>query len=294
MATKTMLPFTYHEPATVEELLKLLDTYSGSVKLIAGGTDLIPKMKARVAHYDHVVSVKGIPELNYARYEEDGLHIGCAITLHDLEMLPVVQEKYPALFDGVHSIASTQIRNSGTMVGNICNAVPSADSAPALVALNAQIHAVSSNGSRMIPADQFFTGVCKTVLEPNELVTEVIVPAPKKNSGCHYISYTLRKALDLAMVGSAVQIEMEGEVCKDIRIALGAVAPTPKRAPAAESVLRGKVLTEELVREAAEKAASEDCSPITDMRATQEYRREIVKIITRDAILKAAERAHMN
>lgn len=291
MPITTMPNFEYHVPKSIDEVLALLDTYGTAAKIIAGGTDLIPKMKGGVLAPEHIISLKDLPELRYIQYDEQsGLRFGAATTIKTLEDHPVVREKYQALFQGAHSMASTQIRNAGTVVGNICNAVPSADTAPALLILGATLKIQSAKGQRTVPIEEFFTGVCRTVLEPNELVTEVQIPALAENTGCVYYKYAIRRALDLAMVGVAAMVTVEDDVCTNARIALGAVAITPKRAMQAEAMLCGQKLTDELVDAVAVYASQNECSPITDMRATKEYRREIVRVLTRDAINQASGR----
>ena len=285
MSVKGMLEFAYHAPETVEEAVELLAQYGSDARVFAGGTDLLPKMKAQVLNPKHIVSLKNIQALRYLEFDPAaGLRFGAAVPIRKVENFPPVKEHYPALYEGAHSIASTQIRNAGTLVGNICNAVPSADSAPGLLVLGAVLHVVSKRGKRDLPIQELFTGVCKTSLEPDELVTGVTVPVPAENSGNCYLPFTVRRALDLAMVGAAANMMMEDGICKDIKIALGAVAPTPKRALNAEALLLGQKLTDELIEQAAEIASQQDCAPITDMRASREYRMELVRVLTRDAI----------
>ena len=174
------------------------------------------------------------------------------------------------------------------MVGNICNAVPSADSAPPLLVLDAKVNIKSARGARQVPIDQFFTGVCKTILQPDELVLSVELPDIAEGSGSSYIAFTVRRALDLAMVGVASKLTVDEENrCTDVKIALGAVAPMPVRAIHAEKLLKGHIFEEDAVSEAAEIASKEDCSPITDMRASKEYRRAIVKALVKDTLKQA-------
>lgn len=285
MFSKTIKEFAYHSPQTLSEALKLLEDFGDTAKPVLGGTDLVPKMKAHVVTPQHVIALKQLKELQVLSYDEkDGLTVGAAVTLYDLEKFPAVKQHYPALYEGVHSIASTQIRNLGTLAGNACNAVPSADSCPALLVLDAVATIESASGSRTVPMSDFFTGVCKTVVQPNEIVTKITIPAPAAGSRSIYYAHTIRRALDLAMVGSAANVTLENGVCSDIRIALGAVAATPRRAYHAEELLKGKALTDELIEEAAVCASLQDCAPITDMRATAEYRRELVKVLTRRAL----------
>lgn len=282
--------FDYYKPETTEEAVSMLKQYGENSAVIAGGTDLIPKMKSGIIKPKQLITLESISELRGISYsDEEGLRFGAMVSLRELENEAVVKNHYPALYEGMHSMASTQIRNTATVAGNICNAVPSADTAPALIVLDAKIKTEGPEGSRIIDAEDFFKGVCKTALQQGELVTEIMIPPCKENSESTYIKYTVRKALELAMVGVAVNLTSTKGICEDIRIGLGAVAPVPKRAGNAENFLRGKELTKENILQAAEIASKEDCTPISDMRASAAYRREMVKVCTKDAILKVME-----
>lgn len=281
--------FEYHVPGTLRETLELLDRYGAACKVIAGGTDLIPKMKAGIAKFEHLISLKNVEELKHLSFEpEKGIHIGANVDLRTTEQDETVRQYYPALFQGMHSMANTQIRNRGTVAGNICNAVPSADTAPALLAYEAEVVIMSKAGKRVVPIGEFFTGVCRTVLKPEELVTEIFIPLPDREAYSIYTKYAIRKALDLAMIGVAVNVTLDADkVVRDAKIGLGAVAITPKRAPKAEALLLGQKLTEELIGQASETASREDCAPISDIRATADYRRRMVYVHVRDALRKA-------
>lgn len=281
--------FQYHVPERLEEAVELLAEYGADAKIISGGTDLIPKIKAGVVCFDHLISLKMIDNLRSLEYEPGkGLTIGACVDLRTAEGDETVRKKYPALYEGMHSMANTQVRNRGTIVGNICNAIPSADTAPALMIYDAQVRICSERGSRTVPVREFFTGVCKTVLEPDEIVTEIFLPEPETGAFSTYYKYAIRKALDLAMIGVAVNVLADGQnVVQDVRIALGAVAATPVIAVRAQESLAGKELTEENILAAARIASEEDCRPISDIRATAEYRRRMVFIHTRDALRKA-------
>lgn len=200
-----------------------------------------------------------------------------------------MKETYPALWQGMHSMASTQIRNRGTVTGNICNAVPSADTAPALLVYDALVVITSESGTRQVPVSEFFTGVCRTVLKADELVQEILVPKPVKGTHSIYYKYAIRNALDLAMIGVAANVLLDAGKVKDVKLALGAVAVTPRRANKTEALLLGKALDEELIEEAAQVASQEDCAPISDIRASADYRREMVRIHVRDALRFAME-----
>lgn len=289
MSIRTLPEFNYHAPLSIDETIGLLEKYGSNATVMAGGTDVIPKMKGGILKPEQLISLTNVKELAYINYnEENGLQFGAGVTLAQLERNNFIRDLYPALYDGCHNIASTQIRNAGTLVGNICNAVPSADTAPALLVLGAKIKVVSKKGARLIPIEDFFKGVCKTVLEPEELVTEVQIPPKKIGESSIYYGFTLRKALDLAIVGVAVNLQVKDGICEDAKIALGAVAITPKRVKTAEALLVGQKITEELARKAGDVAADSECCPISDMRASKEYRREIVRVLVKDGILVTA------
>lgn len=291
MTADPICSFQYHAPNSMDEVKALLHTYGPEAKLIAGGTDLIPKMKAGVVRFGHLVSLKNLEELRVSCYDAQGaLHIGANTTLRELEAMEGVKETFPALWQGMHSMASTQIRNRSTVTGNICNAVPSADTAPALLVYEAVVVITSVSGTRQVPISEFFTGVCRTVLQPDELVQEIIVPKPAEDSRSIYYKYAIRNALDLAMIGVAANVLLRDGVVKDAKLALGAVAAAPRRAAKAEAILLGRTLTEERIEEAARVASQEDCAPISDIRASADYRREMVRIHVRDALRFAMEK----
>lgn len=295
MSVRAIRTYEYHAPATLQEAKQLMREYGDSAKILAGGTDVVPKMKSHIFMPEHVVSIRNIEELKQLNYDPQiGLRFGANVKLHAMQLMDFVKSDFTALHDGICGMSSTQIRNMSTVVGNICNAVPSADTAPGLIVLGAEVKIESLDSERVVKVEDFITGVLRTVLRPDEIVTEVFIPEPVKHSGSAYMKFAQRRALDLAMVGSAAWIELDGDVVKDARIALGAVAIKPKRAENAEKAIIGKRLTDEVIAEAAKLAGESDCLPITDMRATKEYRVEMVKVMTRDAIIKAAQAAREN
>ncbi len=283
---KTKNDFEFFAPETLEEALRLLNRYRTRAKLMSGGTDFIPKMKAHVVTPDQVIYLKNIKELSYIDYDcKSGLRIGAETPLKKVEEHPVIKAVYPALQEGIHSMANTQIRNAGTITGNICNAVPSADTAPPLIILDASLRIQSVDGERIVRVADFFTGVCRTCLADNEIVTEITIPNPEKNAVMKYYKCSARQALDLAIVGVATKVVLDDKgYVKDAKIALGAVAVTPKRAYQAEEMLIGRKLTEKLIEETAEFAANQECAPISDIRASEEYRRELVRLSVRDGL----------
>jgi CO/xanthine dehydrogenase FAD-binding subunit len=278
----------YIRPESIDDLLELLsDNHNGRYRVYAGGTDLIPKLKGRlITPPKAIVDLKGIPGLDYIDYDDrNGLRIGALATIRSIETSPVVREKYPLLSQASASIASVQVRNRGTMAGNICNAVPSADSAPPLLSLEAMLLCVSKKGQRVINIDEFFTGPNKCTLEPDEMLREIQIPALHENFRGAFIKLSPRSRMDLAVVNVAVLCAKEKGKFKDIRISLGAVAPTPIRAQKAEMSLEGAKAHDRVILNAA-KIASAESRPIDDHRASAEYRRMMVEVLVKRAIHK--------
>jgi CO/xanthine dehydrogenase FAD-binding subunit len=280
--------FAYHEPRSLAEAVSLLQAHGSSAKVLAGGTDLLVLMKLGKVQPQHLVYISKIPELRFLT-EDEGLRLGPLISYRDLEKSPVVREKFTALFEAARSVTSVQIRNMGTLGGNLCHASPAADSTPALLVLAARIKIAGSAGVRILPLENFFIGPGKTDLKPGELLAEIEVPDPGPASGSAFLKLT-RVAADLAKVNAAAFIQKEKEICRECRIASGAVAPTPVRLKQAEAVLRGNRFEEGLCRLAGEKAA-EEIQPVTDIRSTAWYRREVIKVLVRDVLQEAWARA---
>ena len=281
------------EPRTVQEACSLLSQYKEKARVIAGGTDLLVKMKNREIRPQYLISFRNISHLNYIEHEEaEGLRIGTLATLNALETSTLVQGKSGVLAQAIRQMASPPIRSLATIGGNLCNAVPSADTAPPLIVMGAKLKLVSPNGERIILLQEFFTGPEETILGDGEILEEIRVPNPLPHSGGVYIKLMMRRALDLAIVGVAAMITRDPAkgVCQDIRIALGAVAPTPIRAREAESILKGKSLEDKLIAQAGQAAANE-AHPISDIRSSAEYRREMVGVLTRRVVSQAWEKA---
>ena len=286
-----MIGFEYYAPYSLEEALSLLDNRGEEVKVLAGGTDLIVQMKNGIARPAVIVDVKKIPELNRLEWNDGkSLYIGATVPLSKIITFPPVMEKFSILYQACSIIGSMQLRNRGTVGGNICNAAPSADSAPPLLCLGAKAIVARLGGNRIIPLDSFFHGPGQTELAPNELLVGIEVAAPpSRSSGC-YLRHTPRQDMDIAVVSVAsfLVFSKQKNHCQEARIALGAVAPTPIRVPQAEAILTGRVLSEEGIEKAAEKAA-EAARPISDLRGSAGYRKEIVKVLTRRTLKKALE-----
>lgn len=285
----TLPVFDYTKAASLEEASRLAGEKGDKAVLMAGGTDVILLIHAKAIPAELVIDIKEIPGLDEIRYVDgEGMHIGALAKLFDIQSSELVKEKMPALCDAARYVASPQIRRKGTMAGNICNASPSADTASILVAMNATVKVYNVNGEKEIPIDEFFKGVKKTALQPGDIVTEIFIPELKKGEGSAYFKHSVRKAMDLAIIGVAGRITMDGNKISEARICMGGVGITPLRAKNAEQILIGKEITEELLEEAG-KAASEECSPISDVRASAEYRKDMVRVYTKRAVKKAVE-----
>jgi carbon-monoxide dehydrogenase medium subunit len=284
--------FEYHAPASIQEALEWLSRYGGQSKVLAGGTDLLVSMKNRETTPAHLINLKGIDALREIRYDaKEGIRIGSLATIGDIERSQVVKEKFAALWDAVDVMAAPQVRNLGTIGGNLCSAVPSADTAPPLIAMGASVRLLGTKGERSLPVEGFFKRPRESHLRSDEILLEVLVPDQPQNSAGAYFKLMRRNAMDMALVGAAVFLRLNKEKnrCEEARIALGAVAPTPIRAFGAERVLIGREVNEELASNAGE-AASRESRPITDLRASEEYRRTMVGVLTKRAILAALNR----
>ena len=278
-------------PRSIEDCLKLLAERGPEAKLVAGGTDLLPQMKNGLIKPAAVIDLSGVADLRVLRREDGaGLRVGASVAAREIELDPYTRSAYPALAESGALVGSVQIRNLATVGGNLCNAAPSADMAPPLMALEAEAVVAGPRGRRRVPMADFFTGVRRTVLAPDELLVELIVPAPGPRSGGQYLRHTPRRELDIAVVGVASQVTLSDGVCRKARIALAAVAPTPIRATAAERALEGQPLTAQQIARAAQLAV-EAARPISDQRGSADFRRHLVGVLTRRTLTTALERA---
>lgn len=279
----------YFRPKTVEEAVSLRASYGKEASLLAGGTDLLNLMRNRALMPKCVIDITGIAELSYVKVDETGtLRIGALATLRAVGESKEVKEGWPLLGEAIARMGMTQLRNMGTVAGNICRASPSADSAPALLVMEASVKIAGPGGTRVMPLVRFFKGPGETALNDNEILTEIQVPKLPAGAGAAFLKLT-RVAEDLAKVNVASVLVVENGVCKEARIALGGVAPTPIRVGKAEEVLKGNKLNDELIDLAGSKAADET-RPITDMRSTAEYRKELSKVLVSRAIKMSWER----
>jgi len=279
--------FKYLEPKTVQEACSLLSEYKSDARLISGGTDLLISVKNREIMPEYVINLDSIPELDYIRYDGQHLSIGALATINDLESSPIVQENFPILIDAARQMGSPQIRNMATVIGNLCRAAPSADMAPALIALGAKVKIMRLGGEQISSIHDFFVGPGESKLGSTEILVEVQVPKMLPNTNGVYLRITRREAASIAFVGVAVMVTMDSSYTnmEDAKIVLGAVASTPVRAIKAEELLKGRVIEGRLIEEAAQ-AAIEAATPISDIRCSAEYRSEMIKILVRRALRK--------
>ena len=271
----------YFEPKSISEALSVLVKHGAEAKVIAGGTDVMVDIKFK-EEPGSLVNIKKLPGMSGIKENGGSLRIGALATIRDLETNALVREKLPVLWEAAHQFASLQVRNTATIGGNICRASPSGETLAPLLVLEATGKCAFSDGEKTQPFTSFFQGPGKSVLGAKGLLTEIDVPYPAAGSKSVYLKHAVRGAMDIAMVGVAVLITPDPgkNNMQDVRIGLGAVAPTPIRAPKTEALLRGKPLTAALLKEAAALAASES-SPISDQRSSGEYRRWIVEALTR-------------
>ena len=278
----------YFTPKTIQEACSLVLQYKGEAKIIAGGTDLVVEMKREEVLPKYIINIGGIG-LDYITYDDrDGLRIGALATIRSIEVSPLVRERFNILSQAASKLGTWQIRNRGTIAGNLVTAAPSAEMAPALIVLGAKIKIMGADGENIVPVENFFTGPGQTVLQSDEILTEIQVPNLLPRSGGVYLKQTIRRSLDLAIVGVGVIITMDDDVLSNVKIALGAVAPTPIRAKKAEGILDGQRLNDDLL-EKASLTASDESSPIDDVRSSADYRRRIVKVLVGRAIKQAVE-----
>lgn len=282
-------PFEYDAPATLDEAIALLEKHGDEAKILAGGHSLIPMMKLRFASPEHLIDINNIPGLSYIKEEDGYLKIGAMTRESELEESEIIRSKYPIFTDASKLIADPQVRNMGTIGGNIAHGDAANDHPAVMLALKAEVVATGPGGQRVIPIDEFFYGFYMTALQPNEILTEIRIPSIGAGTGNAYHKLE-RKVGDYATAGVAAQIAVDADgVCTYAGIGLTNVNATPLRAARSEEALVGKKLTEETIAAAAQ-AASEDCNPSTDLRGSEEYKRSMVRVLVKRMITKAADR----
>jgi len=284
--------FEHFIPKTVEEALSLLSHYKEDCIMIAGGQSLLILIKPGLVSPRYVIDLKGISSLDYITFDEkEGMRIGSMTQNWALETSPVIQKHCTVLAEMVQQISSIQVEHAGTIGGNLCQADPKGDPALVLIALNGRVKMVSLSGERVMAVEEFLKDYYETALESDEILTEVQVPIAVPRTGAAYTKFSMLQP-GSAVVSAAVSITLnsKGETCSDARIALGAVAPVAMRAKKAEKVLIGKEITDKLLEEAGQ-VASEEVSPVSDTYASEEYKREIVKVLVRKVGKETLEKA---
>jgi len=286
-----MIPasFDYHAPKTLDEAIALLGRLGDTAKILAGGQSLIPAMRFRLAAPDTLVDISRIRDLAYVEERGDHLAIGAMTREYALEASPVVAASYPLLLDTAKVIADPLVRNKATVGGNLAHADPANDHPATMLAYGAQVVARGAGGTRTIGIDDLFVGLFETSLKPGEILTEVRIPKPGKASGGAYLKIE-RKVGDYAIAAVAVQLELAGAAVQSIRIGLTNVSSVPMRARNAEAALAGKHPTDDVL-EAAGKAAAAECDPSADLRGQIDYKRDLVRVLTKRAVRRAIERA---
>lgn len=285
-----MIPasFDYHAPSSLDEALALLAA-NADAKILAGGQSLIPAMRFRLAQPAVLVDLNGLRDLQYVREQDGQLRIGALTREHALEESEVVRQRYPLLHDTARVVADPLVRNRATVGGNLAHADPANDHPATMLAYGAELVARGPRGARTIAIDDFFVGLFENSLRPGEILVEIRIPAPRPGSGGAYLKLE-RKVGDYAIVGVAVQLQLEGGVCREARIGLTNVNPTPLRATDAEAAIVGKRL-DHSVLEAAGRAAAAQCEPTADLRGSVEYKRDVTRVLTKRALSQAAARA---
>ncbi|MFQ6027725.1 MAG: FAD binding domain-containing protein [Dehalococcoidia bacterium] len=288
-----MARFEYLEARSLRQAVSLLQRYGEDARLVAGSTDFLVRWRTGTWSPKYVINLQHISRLSRIGYSSrSGLRLGALVTIQELSDHPQIRRNYPALATAAASFAGVQIRNLATVGGNVCNASPAGDTLPGLLVFDAQCRVVGTQGERSIPLDQFFVGPGRTALQAGEILTEIQLPPTVANTGSIYIKHSPRGAMDIAMVGVALLVTLGegGRVCRDARIALGAVAATPLRAYAAEEMLKGQTITPELL-DSVSAEAQRAATPIDDVRGSASYRHAIVGALTRRTLERAVQMA---
>jgi carbon-monoxide dehydrogenase medium subunit len=285
MGSRRIPALEYHRPKELPAALTLLGELGDRGRLIAGGTDMIPAIRKGIISpsFGHMVDLSSIRELDYIRKETDEIRIGAITRLSALEESAMIKRYVPLLADAVGHMGSMQIRNQGTVGGNLANASPAADTAPPLLALGARLLLKSAKEQRVIPLDRFFLGPGKTILAPGEILAEIQIPIPEHKGSVCFFKLGRRNAFTLSIISVAAWVKVEKETFQGIRIALGAVASTPIRGLKTEEYLSGQRVSEKAIDSGA-KLISDEVQPISDVRASADYRRDLSYILTRRAI----------
>jgi carbon-monoxide dehydrogenase medium subunit len=282
--------FDYHRPGSLTEAFELLAEYGASAKVIAGGTDVVPQLKYEKIAPNHLITLMKIPELNDIKQDNGGLNIGACTRLRDVKQACAQEgQQYAALHDALCSIGKVQVMNMGTLGGNLCTASPAADSVPPLLVLNGRITLASREGSRTLHVGDFITGPYAADMTASEIMTEIHIPSVQDHQGSAFLKVA-RVAADISKLSCAVALQRESDRCVSCRIALGAVAPMTIRVRGAEQLLSGTQMSATLLDEAAASVSAE-IRPISDVRSTETYRRQVAAVIFKDTFDMAWQRA---
>ena len=281
------------KPNTVNEAVELMASKGDRARMMAGGTDILVQLRAGRRSLDLVVDAKGIPELNQITYDpQNGLTLGASVPCYQIYQNEAVANAYPGLIDCASLIGGIQIQGRASIGGNLCNAAPSGDSIPAVIALRGVAHIAGPNGTREVAAEDFCTGPGRSVLQAGEILVSIHLPPPQAHSGANYLRFIPRNEMDIAVagVGTSVVLDASGQNFVSARISLASVAPTPVFCKDAGESLAGKPVSEATIQEASEKAQA-DAVPINDMRGTIRQRIHLVGVLTRRTLNNAVERA---
>ena len=283
--------FDYARPRTLDEAAKLLAEHGEKARILAGGTDILVQLRAGVRAAEMVVDVKEIPELNEIRWDESrGLTLGAAVPCYRIYENADIKQHYPGIIDVASLIGGTQIQGRASFGGNLCNAAPSADAIPVMIALEAAGRIVGPSGERTVAVEDFCTAPGRNVLQAGEMLVSIHFPAPKPNSGAHYMRFIPRNEMDIAVAGVGVSVVLDNGNFASARVALASVAPTPLFVKEVGEALAGQPANSESIQRAAE-IAKEAAKPIDDMRGTIRYRKHLCEVLTRRALQVAVERA---
>jgi CO/xanthine dehydrogenase FAD-binding subunit len=287
-----MKDFEYFSAGSLQEACSLISQYKNVGKVLAGGQSLITLLRQKLISPECLIDIKDLKELDYIEYDEKtGMRMGALTTHRAIEKSPLIAAKYSVLSEMEKSVASVQTRNWGTIGGNLCSADPIGDPAPSLITLGAKLKLVSTRGERVVPLEEFFTDYFTTVIEPDEILAEIQVPPPALNTAIEYMKFsTIEAGIKIVSTSVAITVEPGSDVCADAKIVMSAVAPIPLVTKKAAEMLKGKKLTDSLIEEAAKMAASET-DPTSDVHASAEYRKELVKVLVKRAIKLAFEKA---
>lgn len=283
--------FNYLKPGTLKEALAMYAEHE-DCKVICGGQSLLIVMRQGMIAPEYLLDIKHVKELNFITFDKkDGLKIGATTPHRAIEKSDVVKKNYPALVAMENKLASIQVRNWGTIGGNLAHADPAGDPAPVLIALKAHIKVGSAKGDRTMPLEDFFANYFETALQEGEIALEVHVPVAEPKTGTAYQKFNLLES-DMGIIGVAASVTLNGGgTCKDVRVVLGNAGPKPVRVKRVEELLIGKTFNEGIFAEAG-KVASEDCEPVADIHASEEHRRHLLGVLTKRMLKQAWEHAN--